>query len=263
MTSESATARQASVSRSIGNILRRRRSTGRTGPNLLRRTRGPWCRSIWRRVQALGRGIPRRRGPRPHSAVRTCGHQAPRCWASTRSAVAERRPARRRGSPRWRAAVLLAGGAGQQRLDLGEVVDDVVRGAPDGFVRRVHPLAVGGQPRTAVPGQPGGARARTRSTVGASADADSWDWSRRRNWACRTVRRRRFGRDRNVGVTVASMGTDFAAVAGLLGHPARAAMIGALMSGEAVTAGELAPMSRASGPRPPASTWPGWWMVAW
>jgi len=36
------------------------------------------------------------------------------------------------------------------------------------------------------------------------------------------------------------MGTDFAAVAGLLGHPARAAMIDALMSGEAVTAGELA-----------------------
>jgi len=36
------------------------------------------------------------------------------------------------------------------------------------------------------------------------------------------------------------MGTDFAAVAGLLGHPARAAMVDALMSGEPVTAGELA-----------------------
>jgi DNA-binding transcriptional ArsR family regulator len=36
------------------------------------------------------------------------------------------------------------------------------------------------------------------------------------------------------------MGTDFAAVAGLLGHPARAAMVDALMSGEPVTAGVLA-----------------------
>ena len=36
------------------------------------------------------------------------------------------------------------------------------------------------------------------------------------------------------------MGTDFAAVAGLLGHPARAAMVDALMSGEPVSAGELA-----------------------
>jgi DNA-binding transcriptional ArsR family regulator len=36
------------------------------------------------------------------------------------------------------------------------------------------------------------------------------------------------------------MGTDFAAVAGLLGHPARAAMVDALMGGEPVTAGELA-----------------------
>jgi DNA-binding transcriptional ArsR family regulator len=36
------------------------------------------------------------------------------------------------------------------------------------------------------------------------------------------------------------MGTDFAVVAGLLGHPARAAMVDALMSGEPVTAGELA-----------------------
>jgi DNA-binding transcriptional ArsR family regulator len=36
------------------------------------------------------------------------------------------------------------------------------------------------------------------------------------------------------------MGTDFAAVAGLLGHPARSAMVDALMSGEALTAGEMA-----------------------
>ena len=36
------------------------------------------------------------------------------------------------------------------------------------------------------------------------------------------------------------MGTDFAAVAGLLGHPARARMVDALMSGERLTAGELA-----------------------
>ncbi|HEY3000300.1 MAG TPA: helix-turn-helix transcriptional regulator [Acidimicrobiales bacterium] len=36
------------------------------------------------------------------------------------------------------------------------------------------------------------------------------------------------------------MGTDFAAVAGLLGHPARSAMVDALMSGEALTAGQLA-----------------------
>jgi DNA-binding transcriptional ArsR family regulator len=43
------------------------------------------------------------------------------------------------------------------------------------------------------------------------------------------------------------MGTDFAAVAGLLGHPARSAMVDALMSGEALTAGELA---RAAGVGP-------------
>jgi DNA-binding transcriptional ArsR family regulator len=36
------------------------------------------------------------------------------------------------------------------------------------------------------------------------------------------------------------MGTDFSAIAGLLGHPARSAMIDALMDGRALPAGELA-----------------------
>jgi hypothetical protein len=36
------------------------------------------------------------------------------------------------------------------------------------------------------------------------------------------------------------MGTDFSVVAGLLGHPARSAMIDALMDGRALSAGELA-----------------------
>ncbi|HET6951742.1 MAG TPA: winged helix-turn-helix domain-containing protein [Acidimicrobiales bacterium] len=43
------------------------------------------------------------------------------------------------------------------------------------------------------------------------------------------------------------MGTDFAAVAGLLGHPARSTMVDALMGGDARTAGELA---RAAGIAP-------------
>jgi DNA-binding transcriptional ArsR family regulator len=43
------------------------------------------------------------------------------------------------------------------------------------------------------------------------------------------------------------MGTDFAAVAGLLGHPARSAMVDALMAGEGLSAGELA---RAAGVAP-------------
>lgn len=43
------------------------------------------------------------------------------------------------------------------------------------------------------------------------------------------------------------MGTDYAAVAGLLGHSARAAMVDALMSGETMTAGRLA---RAAGVAP-------------
>jgi DNA-binding transcriptional ArsR family regulator len=43
------------------------------------------------------------------------------------------------------------------------------------------------------------------------------------------------------------MGTDFAAVAGLLGHPARSAMVDALMAGDGLSAGELA---RAAGVAP-------------
>ena len=43
------------------------------------------------------------------------------------------------------------------------------------------------------------------------------------------------------------MGTDFAAVAGLLGHPARSAMVDALMAGEGLSAGKLA---RAAGVAP-------------
>jgi DNA-binding transcriptional ArsR family regulator len=44
------------------------------------------------------------------------------------------------------------------------------------------------------------------------------------------------------------MATDFAAVAGLLGHPARSAMVDALLGGEALTAGELARAAGVSAP---------------
>ncbi len=47
------------------------------------------------------------------------------------------------------------------------------------------------------------------------------------------------------------MGTDYAAVAALLGHPARSAMVDALMHGEALSAGELA---RAAGVGAPAAS---------
>ena len=231
-------------------------------PNLLR---VPGVRQVLgdlARVQPL-RGHPRR-APRPHrrsSNVRA--RRRSRCWASTRSAsLKDARSASRvtAGVP----PVLLAGDAGQQRLDLGEVVDDVVRGAPDGFVQRVHPLAVGGQPGTAVPGQPGGGQGedplhcghqrgrgiRGTGLVGRAGHA-------------RTVRRRRFGRDRNVPALPSppwertSPPSPGCSATGPGRHDRRADERG---GGHGRRAG---PHARASGPRPPASTWPGWWTVAW
>jgi DNA-binding transcriptional ArsR family regulator len=67
---------------------------------------------------------------------------------------------------------------------------------------------------------------------------------------------RPYGGDGSVGTEASSryrpgMGTDFAAVARLLGHPARSAMVDALMGGEALTAGELA---RAAGVGAPTAS---------
>jgi DNA-binding transcriptional ArsR family regulator len=67
---------------------------------------------------------------------------------------------------------------------------------------------------------------------------------------------RPYGDDGSAGTEASSrygpgMGTDFAAVASLLGHPARSAMVDALMGGEALTAGELA---RAAGVGAPTAS---------
>jgi DNA-binding transcriptional ArsR family regulator len=51
-----------------------------------------------------------------------------------------------------------------------------------------------------------------------------------------------------------NMGPLIAEIAGLVGEPARAAMLSALLDGRALTAGELAYAARVS-PKPPARIW--------
>ena len=182
-----------------------------------------------------GRGQPQREGPgQPRQAL-----AGPR-----RGRLGEARPVGVEGEQAAVPGVGLGLDAGEQRLDLGEVVDQVVGDPADRLVRRVDAVAVLAHPRPAVPVDPG---------VG-QVEASGVRRPRRRHRGSRFAHGRTLGsrslRSAPKGGRPTLEGmydVDLAAVGALLGNPSRAAMLDALMTGRALTATELA---RAAGGQP-------------